>query len=120
MCLEIWLSRKTNKENLMKIVLAVLFVIGSFSTAALASDHTYPGGCKGQLLGSCTEVDGNGNQVGPNFVTCIARDSSNIKYTYTGSYGKPTHENVLGAVNQCKANSDDPASCHWTACRWAD
>jgi len=103
----------------MKAVLAIFVLVLTFATVSFA-EETYPGGCKGKLIGWCVEKDSNGNTVGPNYITCIARDSANIKYTYTGSYGKPTSVNVAGAVNQCKANSADPASCHWTACVWAD
>lgn len=105
----------------MKALLATLVLISTFSTAALADgDTTYPGGCAGELIGSCTEVDGNGNKVGPNFVTCIARDSNKTKYTATGSYGKPTKTHVKAAVANCKENSPVPASCHSTVCVWAD
>jgi hypothetical protein len=101
----------------MKAIFAALIMIAA--TSAFATEETYPGGCKGKLLGTCEEYD-NGTKVGPNYVTCIARDSANQKFTYTGSYGKPTKTNVQGAINACKAGSDDPASCHWTACVWAD
>ena len=100
----------------MKAVLATLIMIASVSAYA---DKTGPGGCKGKLLGTCEEYDG-GTKVGPNNITCIARDSNNEKFTFTGSYGKPTKTNVQGAINACKAGSDDPESCHWTACVWAD
>ncbi len=102
----------------MKTVLAILVLLGAAS--AYAWDKAEPGGCKGKLLGTCEEYDSSGTKVGPNFVTCIARDSDNNKYTYTGSYGKPTKTNVKGAIDICKQNSNDPDSYHWTACVWAD
>jgi hypothetical protein len=77
------------------------------------------GGCAGELLGTCEEYE-NGERVGPNYVTCMARDSAGRLFTYTGSYGRPTHENVEGAISACRRGSAHPSSCHWTACRWAD
>ena len=102
----------------MTKILATLVLASAFSTAAFAEKQPV-GGCAGKLIGDCQEYD-QGSNVGPNYITCIARDSANVKYTYTGSYGKPTSVNVAGAVKQCKAESEDPASCHWTACVWAD
>lgn len=106
------------------LTLAIAMVLSSSAFASMSltsdSDHVGPGGCRGQFLGNCTEIGDDGNRVGPNRVLCIARDSANQKFTYTGSYGKPTHQNAQGAVKACQRASADPASCHWTACKWAD